>query len=219
MDVEDDEPKILMRHDIDISIRSAYELAHVEADLGIRTTYFVQIRSPLYNLLSSVSLNMLEKIVALGHEVGLHAEISHPISDMRQNIINDVKMFCTMFPQGVPNIVSFHRVGNKIDDLAQLDLGEIRHTYEANYTKKIGYYSDSQGYWRFGHPLLSSYFDDRNDLHVLTHPEWWIAEGKSVGSKIVNLVEMQDAHFVEMMQNHVFSQDITHYFLSGDNNE
>ena len=42
----------VLRHDIEFSIDRAYELAKIEKDLGVVSTYTVQVRNNTYNALS-----------------------------------------------------------------------------------------------------------------------------------------------------------------------
>ena len=42
---------ILLRHDVEFSVPIALKMAKIEADLGISSTYFVQLHSDFYNAL------------------------------------------------------------------------------------------------------------------------------------------------------------------------
>ena len=63
---------LVLRHDIDMSLEAALEMAEFEALRDVSATYFVLMRSPLYNLLTEENTNFLRQILALGHDVGLH---------------------------------------------------------------------------------------------------------------------------------------------------
>src|SRR5215470_4067193 len=45
-------PFLVLRHDIDISLCPALEIARIEYELGVQATYFVLFRSPFSNILS-----------------------------------------------------------------------------------------------------------------------------------------------------------------------
>lgn len=62
----------VLRHDIDMDIQRAVEMARLEAELGVRATYFVLISSDFYNVFSARNTAGLREITALGHSVGLH---------------------------------------------------------------------------------------------------------------------------------------------------
>lgn len=66
------EKAAILRHDIDMDIRKALEMARLESELGVRSTYYVLLSSDLYNALSKNSTAYLKEILSLGHWVGLH---------------------------------------------------------------------------------------------------------------------------------------------------
>jgi len=43
----------LLRHDVDADLAAAHDMATIENNLDIHSTYFVMMRSPLYNLFSN----------------------------------------------------------------------------------------------------------------------------------------------------------------------
>src|SRR3954453_3253325 len=64
---------LLLRHDVDLSLEAAVELAQVEAGLGVGATYFLMTESVFYNLDSHAGRDALATLRELGHRVGLHA--------------------------------------------------------------------------------------------------------------------------------------------------
>ena len=62
----------LIRHDIDMSIDKALELAKIESDLGIRATYTILMTDIFYNPLEQNNRDTLIHISNLGHDMGLH---------------------------------------------------------------------------------------------------------------------------------------------------
>src|SRR4051794_14022454 len=65
-------PHVLWRHDVDASVHRALVLARIEAELGVRSTYFFALRSEFYNLLESGVTRRAREILELGHWLGLH---------------------------------------------------------------------------------------------------------------------------------------------------
>ena len=63
---------VILRHDIDNSLEQAVNLAQVEAEAGVASTYFVLLRTDFYNIASSAGLRAVRRIQSLGHEIGLH---------------------------------------------------------------------------------------------------------------------------------------------------
>src|SRR5213593_3505306 len=56
---------VLWRHDVDFSVHRALRLAEIEAEAGVRATYFMYPRSQFYNLLSNLVAPKARQILAL----------------------------------------------------------------------------------------------------------------------------------------------------------
>src|SRR5689334_22330102 len=63
---------LYLRHDVDFSLTAAVELAETNAALGARGTFFVLLRSEIYNVLSPWSVERMRDLERLGQEVALH---------------------------------------------------------------------------------------------------------------------------------------------------
>ena len=68
----EDTPYLILRHDIDFSLRDALTMAKIEKDLGVRSTYFVLLSTQAYNLFEGENIAILKQISEFGHEIGLH---------------------------------------------------------------------------------------------------------------------------------------------------
>ena len=63
----------VLRHDIEFSIDRALKMARIEHyDLGVHSTYTVQLRNNTYNALSQKNIEAIQEIKKLGHHIGLH---------------------------------------------------------------------------------------------------------------------------------------------------
>ena len=82
-DHEPREGEILLRHDVDLSLAAAVQMAELEADRGVSATYFLMTRSVFYNLASAQGELALARLRELGHAVGLHAVYPHVDFDAR----------------------------------------------------------------------------------------------------------------------------------------
>src|SRR4051794_10657819 len=60
---------LLLRHDIDADLGAAVALGEIEARLGVGATYFVMLRSPVYNLFSRAGDRDVRRLVDLGHDI------------------------------------------------------------------------------------------------------------------------------------------------------
>lgn len=63
---------VILRHDIDTSLDKAVQLAKLEAELGVKSTYFVLLSSEFYNVMAKESREKIKEIQTAGHEIGLH---------------------------------------------------------------------------------------------------------------------------------------------------
>ena len=82
----DHEPQageIFLRHDVDLSLAAAVQMAELEAARGVSATYFLMTRSVFYNLASREGERALARLRELGHRVGLHAVHPHVDFDER----------------------------------------------------------------------------------------------------------------------------------------
>ena len=63
---------ILWRHDCDISLNRALHLAKIDRNANIRSTFFLNPHCEFYNLLEKSQSQIVEEIITLGHDIGLH---------------------------------------------------------------------------------------------------------------------------------------------------
>jgi hypothetical protein len=171
---DDTQPGVYFRHDVDCSLRHAVEMARIEAAEGVRATYFVMVRNPLYKLAGEALREMAE----LGHEIGLHFDCPLEHRALSSDLAIDawsaaIDEDCKPIEDhiGAPvRAVSFHRpipcmlrgpltVGGRVNAYAS----ELMHWY----------ISDSAGRWRCGDPLREIGARRHKTLQVLTHPIWW----------------------------------------------
>lgn len=59
---------VILRHDVDLKAANSVETARIEAELGIRATYYFRV------VPQSNQPGLIREIAALGHEVGYHYE-------------------------------------------------------------------------------------------------------------------------------------------------
>jgi len=172
-----EKPFVMLRHDIDLSLKKALEIAELEAEHGVVSTFFFMTRSDFYNIFSKEGFDIVTRILGLGHHLGLHFDcapypVNHTVEDLARACANEINMLEHWFEKTV-EIVSYHRP-NKLVLTGNRQLSKpLPHTYMPIFTKEIHYYADSRGQWKYGNPLDSEAFKKGEPLHLLIHPVWW----------------------------------------------
>lgn len=164
----------LLRHDCDNDLLAAARMARLEMRLGVRSTYFLMLRSPIYNLLSIPSVELVRRIIECEHRVGLHFdECRYPnatAEDIAAQVDRERAIVSEEF--GVPvDVVSFHQPSERV--LAQKVRLSCLNAYDRSQMRQMYYLSDSNAQWRKQDPI-QAFRDGRHPgIQLLIHPEWW----------------------------------------------
>jgi hypothetical protein len=178
----EERPFVVLRHDIDISLRPALEIARLEYEQGIQATYFVLLRSPFYNVFSRASAEIMSQIHSYGHQIATHIDLTFYDNDWAKALM-EVDILSQYYPYTNTEIITLHSSYDlhlmPIDAFQQLD-----NVYGSAVRGDVAYISDSTGRWRYGHPLESDAFKARKPIQLLTHPIWWVQEGETPTQKL-----------------------------------
>ncbi len=186
---------ILWRHDVDYSIHRALALARIEHEAGVKATYFIYPHCSFYNLFEWEVASRVREIIALGHDIGLHADhgfLADYFSDdeQREAFLRREKAFMEeLFGQKLV-AVSFHQpeLRNKLGETDATYSGMIN-TYSAEIFSRYSYCSDSNGHWRYRR-LEEVLLDERiENLQILTHPAWWTPEVLAPAKRIMRCLD------------------------------
>lgn len=169
----------ILRHDIDMSPRQALALAEIEASLGIRATYTILLTGEFYSPFERKTRDMLRHIVDLGHDLGLHFDAAwHGIATEEK--LNDaitwelevLNNLLSLDDKHRVRMFSFHNTTSFTMACKASHYAGLRNAYAEVLQTKVGYTSDSNGYWihRTWDQLLR---EGHDRIQVLTHPEWW----------------------------------------------
>ena len=174
--VNNNERKILIRHDVDFSLDQAVEIAKIEASLNVSATYFIRFHCKFYNALSIDSKNKILNIENLGHSVGLHFEEDFYKKDMLYNGIKTEKYLLDSFLDNEVDAIAPHepsRTGRMEYDLQELlNIGIKYQAYDGDLLNKYTYMSDSSGILKDG--FLKEHVEKgTKNIYILTHPVWW----------------------------------------------
>ena len=195
-DWKDKEYCAILRHDIDNDIKKALELAKIENDLGVKSTYFVLVTSDFYNVFSEKNENYLKEILRCGHDIGLHFdEVRYPEILTAQDAINKIMKEGQLLSivTGKPTeVVSMHRPSKMILE-ADLNIPGMINSYGQTFFKDFKYLSDSRRRWREPIEEIVNSMEYKK-LHILTHAIWYNEKEKDIHDTIrtfINAGNMQ----------------------------
>lgn len=175
--------QVIIRHDIDFDVRAAWEVAKIEHELGIKATFFFLVTNDSYNPFAKENYSMIHEIKTLGHTISVHFDPTI-YDDFEKGFAMEKKCFEDAFDSPV-DIISLHRPNEYFQRYDKPILG-CDHTYMKKYFKDLKYVSDSGGIFRYGHPFNTPEFKNKESLHILTHPIWWIFQGTNNHEKLKN---------------------------------
>jgi len=176
------------RHDVDISLKKAVEMAEFENKNGITSTYYILLSSPYYNALEAENLQRIRTLRELGMGIGLHYDNSIKLQDANQccsEIIIQLGMLQHHIGELEEKSVTFHKPLRGVDINGEtVNLLNLSNIYSPNFDRRFKYISDSGHNWR------ENPYDiiDTNDMvHINTHPEWYNNEEMDMEECIYSL--------------------------------
>lgn len=205
---------ILWRHDVEFSPYIALEMAKIEAELGVKATYFFQTHAETYNIFERSVSNIALEVAELGHEVGLHFDSHYwnggkrttECSDAGQRegtvgtteytekewlemcIGKDARYFEDCL--GIrPRVFSFHCTDAFIKSCEAIRYGGLLNVYSSFFKGKFAYCADSTGFWRY--ERLEDRLRDTavRHLQVLTHDAMWSREVMAPRQRVFAAIE------------------------------
>jgi hypothetical protein len=162
---------LFLRHDVDLMLEAAVEVAELEAELGVRATYFLMTESVFYNLASPEGTATFERVRALGHRVGLHAVWPRAELDERFD-----------------PVVAWH---NPDAEYVNRPLDGVVNVMASPWFSPETYRSDSNQHWRSGCPHEQLAAGGFEWLQLLTHPEIWVYKGATMRESMLSMLDRE----------------------------
>ena len=188
--------KCLLRHDIDVDLYAALELARIEYKKNIKSTFFLMFRSPIYNLFSRANDRFVREIIDLGHDIGLHFDAEYYVWDgLQESIDREAEMLNSIFKKTITT-VSFHQPNNDII-CNNLKISGFINTYDKQDLKDYAYFSDSNKSW-YRSPESIFTDDSLPQIQLLIHPMWWVNEDPGLSTR--------DVWKISIARNFMFSE-------------
>jgi hypothetical protein len=162
---------VLLRHDVDLSLDAALQLAELEANADAPATYFLMTQSVFYNLASQEGVRAINRLRELGHSVGLHAVWPGAAWDERFD-----------------PILAWH---NPEPDYMSQAVNGFVNVMQPPFFDPDRYRSDSNQSWRHGCPHEGLAAGEFEWLQLLTHPEIWVYPGDSMGETMDAMLDAE----------------------------
>ena len=170
---------LLLRHDVDLSLEAAVQLAELEAEAGAAATYFVMTQSVFYNLASAAGERALARLRELGHRVGLHAVYPQAELDERFD-----------------RVVAWH---NPRPEFMSASVDGMANAMEPRFFVSGRYRSDSNQRWREGCPHEALARGEFEWLQLLTHPEIWVYPGATMRETMLAMLDAERERRLEQL--------------------
>lgn len=156
------------QHDVDYSPACALEMAKLEAECGIRSTYFFRPCSDEYNSFGPSVRKVIEGILTFGHLLGVHIDLGLPrdadVSDavLKYECVKQWRLLGSVYQ--VSQRVSFHAPPSDV-------LGRPIPGYKSSHGPywQDRWIGDSRGVWSEN---PEERIAEGEPLRVNLHPEW-----------------------------------------------
>lgn len=173
---------LILRHDIDYTLNGVLDMAQIEHSLGCTASYLFRVHADEYNLFSCVAFTLIQRLLSMGHEVGLHfeamnvgralgmnpIELLHHEKLVIEAIIGFPVITCSEHRE-ISSIIHNTPVFRELND--PYEAGFKHYAMDSRYVRDMKYLSDSNANWREGDPSL--HYGKHERMQILIHPDWW----------------------------------------------
>jgi hypothetical protein len=201
-----DDNYCLLRHDVEFLMDRAIRMAEIDYEMGVQSSFFIQVMNSAYNPLSIENKNILKKILDFGHNIGLHLYLSHIDEQNPELVINELNSQASILEICLEKKIdrfSYHRPPKWT---LPLDLSKdtslinaysnlfFEYLADNKVPEKIKYFSDSNHNWSYGHPLEPNPY---NCFQLCIHPDEWSEDGGDDIKNFSNILEVSRKIFMD----------------------
>ncbi|OIM99455.1 hypothetical protein BFR57_02500 [Idiomarina sp. MD25a] len=167
---------VILRHDVEFSVKGALALARIEHELGIKSTFFF-LQTSDYNCFDRHEAERIREIISLGHDVGLHYDASL-FEDMKVDPVVAAKLQIKLFECFFN--VKVHAMSSHMPMRSgkAFSIDGVIDTYDPLYLRDIKYISDSNQVWREN--ISTKGLLEHQQIHLLLHENTWSDDGLSI---------------------------------------
>lgn len=169
----------LIRHDVEFNLGRALDMARIDSNLNIASSFLLQVKSDAYNLASVQSRRIVDEIVETGCFIGLHFYVSHVPEGDAIMLHDELQTQAELFwkATGVScDRFSFHRPPRWVLEMREDYVCGLLNMYGPSFFEfspspsSIKYCADSLHRFKYGHPLDNL---DKKKIQLLFHPDEW----------------------------------------------
>jgi hypothetical protein len=201
---------VYMRHDIDFHLTDVDQMAAIESERNISSTYYVLLTQH-YNPMSAYNRRILRRLADLGHEIGLHYDLMTYPQDLeaaQRHLDWEASMLASVTGSPVRSISMHQPFLGTPDPFRQLD--QYVHPHDERCQQDLLYVSDSCRAWRDESLLACFSSDPPRRVQLLIHPELWQDAGYQNRLRYLEHVVTPHVHsearqFLEEKARHIWS--------------
>jgi len=198
--------QVILRHDVDLSLTAALEIAEIEAAANVSSVFHVLLTAEAYNAYSAAGQRAISQLRRHGHRLGLHVDPALIDFATPERVRESMKSLfdVAMRVLGPLDSYSLHRpvASGRLHEIAPENLGFRVPPYSASaaYQRDIAYRSDSRREWRSGCICAELPQLDGAAVQLNTHPIWWAGESRSRAEILERFLEMRDEESVAYLE-------------------
>jgi hypothetical protein len=171
--------KIIWRHDLEYSLQQMDVLARIDAEEGVPSIVFVQLRSPFYNALSAYARGLFRDWSAGGVRLGLHFDwefFADDLEHIEDHLAAEKRRLEDLVGAEVRSF-SYHNPNPMILKY-DAHMAGMLNAYNPAYFQVDGvrYISDSNGRWRDRNLRQVLSDESIRKMQVNLHDTWWCEE-------------------------------------------
>lgn len=186
---------LYLRHDVDYCLRAAADMARVEYEAGMFSTWFILVRSPLFNPFGADERELLRGLRNAGCDIGLQFDASYyetiDVNLLEAYACEEVNAL-SVASDGPVVALSFHKPPACVHDRVAA-FANLPHTSEPRFMRDALYVSDTLARFSYGDPVALGIAADCKPMQLLCHPIWWTGRSDMSGiDKLDALRELRD---------------------------
>lgn len=188
---------IILRHDVDLDVRAAYNLSLIEKECDVESTFFIMTTCYFYNPLFLENRKKLSEMANNGFEIGLHfdptvyGDIS--MNELKRKVDMEVKILESIVNREVKSI-SLH---NPFIHGQYPIFKGYRNAYHKDIFYDEVYLSDSCMNFRGKNPFEFIKKSKKQPIQILLHPIHYTEEGNNYIAIFCNYI-LEMTEYIDM---------------------